>query len=588
MTDPATTGAQSGRFGRYILLGALGEGGMGRVDRAVLAGPMGFHKEVAIKRIRADAEARRAGSSLINEARLGGQLKHPNIVEVYELGDMEGGLFISMEFVNGVTLDKVLAACRVREMRLPLPVAFDVMKQVCAALHYAHNARDTGGRALHVVHRDLKPGNVILARDGITKVMDFGIAKTTANLFLTATTGVAKGTPLYMSPEQIEGKKDVDHRADIFALGALLYELCTCRRLFEAQGVANMFWRVLRGQVAREMAELEELLPGLGVVCRGCLDVDRAARWPDAAELGSALEGLRPAEWAAAPTTGEFVRALIGSSAEDDADDDGGPDTDELLGRFEAMSETSRWPELARGLRLELEPEDDPLLDSLQPVYNETDLETLVRKIETSPGPSAVTPPPTTTVIRRGPRRWVVVFAMALLVLAVLIALLPDGAPPVEVQPTPTIAPTPVPTPALTPAPTPAPTVAPTPAPTALPTPQPTAAPTPRPTPRPTPAPTAEPTVEPTPEEPGEETPEEPTPPPVMVKLSINSQPWSNLQIIDGPVLGRTPAIEIYLAAGTRVLATEKGIGRTHVFVIREGSPEVLCWDFRSAATCAR
>ena len=191
------------RFGKYILLSQLGEGGMGRVDRAVLAGPMGFHKEVAIKRIKTDSSSKKAGSSLINEARLGGQLKHPNIVEVYDLGEMEGGLFISMEFVNGLPLDKVLGACRAREMRMPLCIAFDLMAQLCSALSYAHTARDTSGKELRVVHRDLKPGNVIVSRTGIVKVMDFGIAKTTSNLFVTQTTGVAKGTPLYMSPEAV-------------------------------------------------------------------------------------------------------------------------------------------------------------------------------------------------------------------------------------------------------------------------------------------------------------------------------------------------------------------------------------------------
>ncbi len=572
---------QTGRFGRFILLGKLGEGGMGRVDRAVQSGHMGFHKEVAIKRIRADVAYDKAGSSLVNEARLGGQLKHPNIVEVYDHDKIDDVLYISMEFVNGLTLDKVLAACRQREMLLPLRVALQIMNAICKALAYAHAARDAQGRPLDVVHRDLKPGNVIVARDGRVKVMDFGIAKATANLFVTMTTGVAKGTPLYMSPEQIESSGDLDHRSDIFALGALMYELCTNKRLFQAAGVANMFWKVIRCQVDEEMEELDALLPGLGEVCRRCLQPRREDRWPDASSFADALKGLRDPKWRDGPGVREFVRALVSSAAGEERPE--GPATKELLASFEEMPETSRWPGLARGLRQEFDPREDPLLEGLQPVYNETDLETLIRKAETSPPPTTEPRRPA----RSGVRRRALLAGFALALVAVVILLLPDGAPVGDPQPTVTPALTPAataaPTPVTTPAPTPTVAVTPTPAPTVAPTP----APTPRPTPGPTPAPTASPTPEPgaTPD-PEEPTPE-PTPPPPPVSVRINTLPWSTLTV-DGVARGRTPLVG-EVRSGAVVVATERGAGRTHTIVVSAAMDGVgFCWDFELAGPCSR
>ena len=595
---------ETGRFGKFILLSKLGEGGMGRVDRAVQGGHMGFHKEVAIKRIRADASHDKAGSSLVNEARLGGQLKHPNIVEIYDHDKIDDVLYISMEFVNGLTLDKVLAACRLREVQIPLPIALEVMGQICEALAYAHAARDAQGRPLSVVHRDLKPGNVILSRTGRVKVMDFGIAKATANLYVTMTTGVAKGTPLYMSPEQIESTRDLDHRSDIFALGALLYELCTSERLFEAAGVANMFWKVIRCQVDDEMQRLNGLLPGLGDVCRRCLRPSRDDRWPDAASFADALRALRLPEWDEAPGVRPFVRALIGAAAGDELPD--GPATDELLATFESMPETSRWPALARGLKREFDPRDDPLLEGLQPVYNETDLETLIRHVEASMPPATTEPG---LLQRRGPRKGIVLLAVALLVIAVVIALLPDGARVIEPQPTPapTVAPATTPVPTVTPAPTAAPTAAPTPAPTPAPMPAVTTEPTPAPTAVPTPSPTAEPTAEATVGEPilgpdgepilgpdgepifgpdGEPTPE-PTPAPTPVQVRFNTVPWSTLTV-DGVPRDRTPLIG-EVPTGAVVVATERGTGRTHTVVVTEAmAGRGLCWDFDLAGPCRR
>ena len=133
MTD--RTEAPADLFGRYILLDRLGEGGMGRVDRAIQTGAMGFNKQVAIKRLRSDSDDEKARRALLNEAKLGGQLKHPNIVETYDFGEVDGTFFLCMEFVDGITLDRLLSACEREGLRLPLAVVFEIICAVCDAHH---------------------------------------------------------------------------------------------------------------------------------------------------------------------------------------------------------------------------------------------------------------------------------------------------------------------------------------------------------------------------------------------------------------------------------------------------------------------
>ena len=191
-------------FGAYRLTHMLGKGGMASVYRAVRSGPMGFAKEVAIKRIHdalIDNEAILKG--LINEARIGGQLKHPNIVEVYEFNKVGEAYYLAMEFVDGWTLDKVIKLSREFKMPVPPSVALLIGKQLCEGLEYAHTLESLDGQEVKLVHRDLKPANIILSRYGIAKIMDFGIAKAATNLFKTTLADVTKGTPHYMSPEQV-------------------------------------------------------------------------------------------------------------------------------------------------------------------------------------------------------------------------------------------------------------------------------------------------------------------------------------------------------------------------------------------------
>ena len=164
-------------FGRYTLQGLLGEGGMARVFRAELQGPEGFRKPTAIKIVRSSvaSDNERLRTSLINEARLGGLLHHPNVVDTYDFGEQDGLPYIAMEYIRGIGLEKVLFLVD----PLPPAIAAEIAIQICAGLDHAHNLEDVEGDS-ELVHRDLKPSNVILSRDGLVKVMDFGIAKAEA------------------------------------------------------------------------------------------------------------------------------------------------------------------------------------------------------------------------------------------------------------------------------------------------------------------------------------------------------------------------------------------------------------------------
>ncbi len=281
-------------FGDYRLTHLLGKGGMASVFRAVRSGPMGFAKVVAIKRLHeALTDNDQVLKSLINESRLGGQLKHPNIVEVYEFNRVGDTYFLSMEFVDGWTLDRVVKLSQ--ELSLPIPdgVVLDILIQVCEGLQYAHNIESLEGEEVRLVHRDLKPANIILGRDGVVKVMDFGIAKAATNLFKTTLADTTKGTPHYMSPEQVAGAPDLGPTSDLFALGSVLFELLTGKVLFTGESLVAVLFAVARAEVDELLAPLDERIDGLSFVLGKCLEKDPDERYQSAEVLIEDLRRLR-------------------------------------------------------------------------------------------------------------------------------------------------------------------------------------------------------------------------------------------------------------------------------------------------------
>jgi eukaryotic-like serine/threonine-protein kinase len=289
---------QSEEFGTYRLTHLLGKGGMATVYRALREGPHGFTKQVAIKRIHAALNANESIlKALINEARLGGQLKHRNIVEIYEFNKVrkEGtdAYYLAMEFVDGWTLDRVVKLGKEFSEPVPPEVVLEMVVQICDGLHYAHTLETLDGEEVRLVHRDLKPANIILARDGTAKIMDFGIAKAATNLYKTTLADTTKGTPHYMSPEQVAGDPNIASVSDIFALGTVIYELVTSKVLFRGDSLVSVLFAVAKAQVTEQMVELDRYMPGLGAIVGRCLAKNPASRYPTAESLSDALSGLR-------------------------------------------------------------------------------------------------------------------------------------------------------------------------------------------------------------------------------------------------------------------------------------------------------
>jgi serine/threonine protein kinase len=280
-------------FGRYTLTKVLGEGGMARVFLGNLAGPQGFRKPCAIKVLHASV-ARRGEKFLMtlsNEARLGGLLNHPNVVNTYDFGNVGGQPFIAMEFIDGIGIDELLS----RVVSPPIEVTLELAIQMCAGLEYAHNIH-VDGEAGNLVHRDLKPSNVIVSRNGLVKVMDFGIAKA-SNLTGNLTgAGMTKGTPPFMSPEQMAAE-ELDRRSDIFALGSLVYEIATGKRLFHEPSISAVISSVMNvdrilGDNGR-LDRLDAVYPPLKPILRRCLAPRPEGRYSSARALASDLKRLQ-------------------------------------------------------------------------------------------------------------------------------------------------------------------------------------------------------------------------------------------------------------------------------------------------------
>ncbi len=276
------------KLGKYTLLDVVGEGSSARVFRAIHAGPMGFRKQVAVKQILPHVlQNENAVRGLINEARLGGHLHHRNLVEIYEFDQADDTFYIAMEFVPGYTLAAVLRQCRERGL-LPQPIVAEIGIQLCDGLAYAHAARDEAGQPLNLIHRDLKPGNVMLTPYGAIKIMDFGVAKSEANLYHTEVANITRGTPAYMSPEQVRGEP-LDGRSDIFALGSVLTELVIGEVLFFDPNLHTVLHMVHRADVAEALAKVQQRMPQIVPVLRRALQRHREARHSSAEEMGGEL-----------------------------------------------------------------------------------------------------------------------------------------------------------------------------------------------------------------------------------------------------------------------------------------------------------
>jgi serine/threonine-protein kinase len=286
----ARTPGAIGSIGRYRLLGRIGEGGMAEVYRAVMIGPEGFERELVLKRILPRlSESGDFKTMFVREAKICAQMTHPNIIQIYEFGQADGGYFIAMESVQGVTLREALTTLRKEERALPHYIAAEVARQICVGLDYAHTLRGPDGMPLEIVHQDISPTNIMLAFTGTVKILDFGIARAAEFAEEEAKKGLIKGKVSYLSPEQIY-VRPFDARADVFALGVVFHEMLTGRRLFQSKNDITRMRELLAAPILPPSA-IDAMIPReLDRLVMKALEIDPKDRYQNATDMAQDLE----------------------------------------------------------------------------------------------------------------------------------------------------------------------------------------------------------------------------------------------------------------------------------------------------------
>jgi len=278
------------RLGKYQLLRKLATGGMAEVFLAKTDGPMGFEKLLVIKRILPHlAEDPQFVEMFLGEAKLAAQLNHPNLVQIFDFGRAEGSYFIAMEYIDGPNLRTLQVRARDLRRMVPFPIAARIVSWAAEGLAYAHDFQDLAtGQPLHLVHRDVSPDNILVGRSGTVKLVDFGIAKATGQSHQTQA-GTVKGKVAYMAPEQLRGEP-LDRRVDLYALGIVLYELCTGRMPFEADSDASMVRAVLYDRLVPAVERVPSLPRALHDILTRLLARRREDRYADCHTLHLDLE----------------------------------------------------------------------------------------------------------------------------------------------------------------------------------------------------------------------------------------------------------------------------------------------------------
>ena len=290
MAQPDEKRRSSRRLGKYHLVEKLGQGGMAEVWKAKMRGPAGFERTLVVKRILRHLleEDPQMVEMFLSEARLSARLNHSNIVQVYELGEVEGEYFIAMEYVRGRDLVALL-----RELaptgQVPPGVGAYIGREVCRALAYAHALSDDSGAPLRLIHRDVSPSNVMLGYDGSVKLLDFGIAKALGQAGEKTQTGLLKGKFSYMAPEQVEGH-EIDHRSDLFAAGIVLYECLTASRLFKGASDLQTIALVREARVGPPSERNPEVPPELDRICLKALSKNPNERYQTCDQMARELD----------------------------------------------------------------------------------------------------------------------------------------------------------------------------------------------------------------------------------------------------------------------------------------------------------
>jgi serine/threonine-protein kinase len=301
------------KLDRYELVAELASGGMATVFLGRILGVGGFQRFVAIKRLHPHlASEQEFVEMFLDEARLAASIHHPNVVPILEVGTSDRGYYLVMEYIEGDTLARLLARAATSRHRIPIPIANRIMLDTLAGLHAAHELKDDNDQPLNLVHRDVSPQNILVGINGTARITDFGVARAASRLSSTRS-GQLKGKLAYMAPEQARGGM-IDRRADVFAVGTVLWEVLADKRLFKGEGEADTLNRVLFEPIPRLREIAPEVHPALETITMKTLERDPQKRFASAAVFSDELEKAARSIHALASVreVAEYVQKVMG------------------------------------------------------------------------------------------------------------------------------------------------------------------------------------------------------------------------------------------------------------------------------------
>ncbi|NUO48488.1 MAG: serine/threonine protein kinase, partial [Polyangiaceae bacterium] len=396
--------ADSRVLGRYALHQEIAAGGMATVYFGRLLGPIGFNRTVAIKRLHPQfAKEPEFVDMFLDEARVAARVKHPNVISILDVVASEGELFLVMEYVHGESLSRLLRVAEAAGTPTPLPILSAIVIGMLCGLHAAHEARDETGNELHIVHRDVSPQNVLVGADGVSRLLDFGIAKAVGRL-QTTREGQFKGKLAYMAPEQIVSGA-IDRRCDVYAAGVLLWGALTGTLPFVG-GEASVMYQILNVEVARPSTIRSSVSPELDALVLRAMARASEGRFATALDMAAELERIVP------PATQLAVGAWVAETARNVLD-----------ARSEQLREAEGTP--SRSVPPPRNPSERPPLHWAEP----SDLTAMPGALDLAPDPPTL-PMVTAPKLRSsGKGRWIAVGigGMALGLVALAAQLLSTG-----------------------------------------------------------------------------------------------------------------------------------------------------------------
>jgi serine/threonine-protein kinase len=300
-------------LGRYELLAPVAKGGMAQVWAARMSGTRGFHKTVAIKTMLPNlTEDPQFEQMFLDEAALASRVRHPNAVEIFDLGEDAGILYLVMEWIDGEPLSAVMKQAFQNGGGIPLRLAIRIVMHACAGLHAAHELKDDSGELVGLVHRDVSPQNILVTYSGVVKVVDFGVAKATGRASVETAAGQIKGKVPYMSPEQATGG-EIDRRTDVFALGILLYMMTTGRHPFRKENDAQTLMFICSDTpIVPPSAFIPDFPSDLEQAILKAMDRNVDHRFQSANEMQKALDSLSSElRSSSEEELGDFMKALL-------------------------------------------------------------------------------------------------------------------------------------------------------------------------------------------------------------------------------------------------------------------------------------